>query len=231
MCVLINQKPKWQQKKKKKPYSCWKKNFRVPNAHISKLLASLHATDAALYQLLHIKSFWQARKHTFVCAREEHEYTHTAIFSRRSTQLCSIQIFGMNFGLCFKQQPKSTPQTTTNNSPSSHLAPLTEINKPSTIKHRLRPAIWKLRAGFFFHGILTHTSFVIYNGLTELRMKAKHKIYVNTKFRMYIYWLYSPPLALQIIPFGDAICVPNLQSNWKTHTQQGSQSPLRATSV
>lgn len=62
----------------KKHYSCWKKILGVPNIHIFKLLASLfHATDAALYQLLHIKSFWQPRKHTFVCAREKHEYTHT----------------------------------------------------------------------------------------------------------------------------------------------------------
>lgn len=46
--------------------------------------------------------------HLFVPERSMNTHTHTDIFSRRSTQLYSIQIFGMNFGLCLKKKKKKS---------------------------------------------------------------------------------------------------------------------------
>lgn len=48
--------------------------------------------------------------HLFVPERSMNTHTHTDIFSRRSTQLCSIQIFGMNFGLCLKKKKSTLKQ-------------------------------------------------------------------------------------------------------------------------
>lgn len=129
--------------------------------------------------------------HLFARERSMNTHTHSYLLTQKHTIMQHSNIWNELWPV-FQTTTKKYPSNNNQEQPQQSSGPAHEINKPSAIKHRPRPASWKLRAGFFFDGILTHTSYMIYNGLAELRMKAKNKIYVNAKFRMYIYWLYSP---------------------------------------